>query len=158
MDEAAKKTALRMIPYGLFVLGVGEGPQATASTINWITQASFQPPLVAVGVKGGTETYDLVKQTGKFAVSVLESGQKDLAFAFFKHVEPENGTLAGFAYETQTTSAPVIVDAPAWFECEVRQVLDVGDHSIVVGEVVEAGVRREASALTLKEAGVNYGG
>lgn len=158
MDEAAKKTALRMIPYGLFVLGVGEGPQATASTINWITQASFQPPIVAVGVKGGTETYDLVKQTGKFAVSVLESGQVDLAFAFFKHVEPEDGKLAGHAFETQTTGAPVIVDAPAWFECEVRQVLDVGDHSIVVGEVVEAGVRREANALTLKEAGVNYGG
>ncbi|MCK9519377.1 MAG: flavin reductase family protein [Dehalococcoidia bacterium] len=158
MDEQAKKTALRMIPYGLFVLGVGEGQQATASTVNWITQASFQPPIVVVGVKGGTETYDLVKATGKFAISVLGTGQRDIAFAYFKHVEPEGNKLAGYEFETKTTGAPIIVDAPAWFECEVRNVLDVGDHSVVVGEVIEAGVHRETDTLTLKEVGVNYGG
>ncbi|MGE5597075.1 MAG: flavin reductase family protein [Hyphomicrobiales bacterium] len=158
LDEQAKKTSLRMIPYGLFVLGVGEGPQATASTINWITQASFQPPIVVVGVKGGTETYDLVKQTNKFAISVLGTGQKDMAFAFFKHMEPEGNRLGGYEFETKTTGAPIFTDAPAWFECEVQQVLDVGDHSVVVGQVVEAGVRRESEPLTLKEVGVNYGG
>ncbi|MCC7364802.1 MAG: flavin reductase family protein [Dehalococcoidia bacterium] len=158
MDEAAKKTALRMIPYGLFVLGVGEGNQATASTVNWMTQASFAPPLIAVGVKGGTGTLDLVKSTGKFAISVLGTGQKDIAFAYFKHVTPENGQLGGFDYETKTTGAPIIVDAPAWWECNVSQVLDVGDHSIVIGEVIEAGVRETKDTLTLKELGLNYGG
>ena len=95
MDEAAKKTALRMIPYGLFVMGVGEGAEATASTVNWMTQASFAPPLIAVGVKGGTGTLDLVKAKGKFAISVLGTGQKDTAFAFFKHVAPEGNTIGG---------------------------------------------------------------
>jgi flavin reductase (DIM6/NTAB) family NADH-FMN oxidoreductase RutF len=157
MDEQAKKTALRMIPYGLFVLGVGEGQTATASTVNWVTQTSFNPPLVVVGVKGGA-TLDRLRERGKFAVSVLGAGQKDMAFAFFKHVEPEDGKLGGYAFETQTTGAPVLVDAPAWFECELEQELDIGDHSIVVGRVVEAGVRRETDVLTLKECGVNYGG
>ena len=158
MDEQAKKNALRMIPYGLFVLGVGEGQQATASTVNWVTQASFQPPIVVIGVKGGTETLDLIRSTGKFAVSVLGTGQKDLAFAFFKHVEPENGQIGGFNYENGTTGAPILVDAPAWWECELREVLDVGDHSVVVAEVIEAGVREQKDTLTLKELGLNYGG
>ena len=56
MDEQAKKTALRMIPYGLFGLGVGEGAQATISSVNWVTHASFQPPLHVVGVTQETVT------------------------------------------------------------------------------------------------------
>jgi flavin reductase (DIM6/NTAB) family NADH-FMN oxidoreductase RutF len=53
MDEAAKKTSLRMIPYGLFVLTTkaGNGQDVSAATINWVTQTSFKPPLVAIGVK-----------------------------------------------------------------------------------------------------------
>jgi flavin reductase (DIM6/NTAB) family NADH-FMN oxidoreductase RutF len=158
MDEQAKKTALRMIPYGLFVLGVGEGAKATASTVNWVTQASFAPPLVVVGVKADTGTYELLKQTSKFAMSVLGTGQKDLAFSFFKHVEPQGGKFGDIAYETKTTGAPIIIDAPAWFECEVTTLVEEGDHAIVIGKVLEAGVRHQTDTLTVKECGVNYGG
>lgn len=158
MDEQAKKTALRMIPYGLYVLGAGEGDDATVSTVNWMTQASFQPPLVVVGVKADAGTYTRLKDAGKFAVSILGTGQKDLAFAFFRHVEPKDGKFGDHAYETNATGAPILVDAPAWFECDVTELVERGDHAIVVGTVVEAGVRREAKALTLEECGVAYGG
>ena len=158
MDEAAKKTALRMIPYGLFVLGVGEGDEATVSTINWVTQGSFEPPLVAVGVKKDTETFGKLKEKNAFAVSVLGTGQKDLAFAFFRHVEPIDGKFGDYAYENHTTGAPVISDAPAWFECKLVESVETGDHAIIVGEVVAAGVKEEVAVLTLAECGVNYGG
>jgi flavin reductase (DIM6/NTAB) family NADH-FMN oxidoreductase RutF len=158
MDEQAKKTALRMIPYGLFVLGVGKGKDATASTVNWVTQASFAPPLVVVGVKDGTVTLDRIRADKQFAVSVLGTGQKDMAFAFFKHVEPEGGKLGGYAFETKSTGCPVFTDAPAWWECELVTIVSEGDHHIVVGKVIEAGVNSQVDALTLKECGVNYGG
>lgn len=158
MDEQAKKTALRMIPYGLYVLGVGEGDDATVSTVNWMTQASFQPPLVVVGVKADAGTYRTLQQSGRFAVSILGTGQKDLAFAFFKHVEPVDGRLGGYPYETRVTGAPVLLDAPAWFECDVTEVVERGDHAIVVGTVIDAGVRNETRVLTLDECGVAYGG
>ena len=46
MDEGAKKTALRMIPYGLYVLTAEDKDQnISAATVNWVTQASFKPPL-----------------------------------------------------------------------------------------------------------------
>ena len=61
MDEKAKKTALRMIPYGLYVLtGETAGGRVTASTVNWVTQASFEPPLVAVGVKVESNAHAIV--------------------------------------------------------------------------------------------------
>lgn len=158
MDEQAKKTALRMIPYGLFVLGVGKGKDVTASTINWVTQASFSPPLVVVGVKDGTDTLEKLKAAGSFAISVLGAGQKDMAFAFFRHVEPEGNMLGGYAFETHTTGAPVFVDAPAWWECDLVTTVTEGDHVIVIGKVIEAGLHGTMDALTLKECGVNYGG
>ena len=43
MDEKAKKTALLMIPYGLFVLGAKHSNNSTVATVNWVTQASFGP-------------------------------------------------------------------------------------------------------------------
>ena len=46
MDADQKKTALRMIPYGLYVLTAQDKNGArTAATVNWVTQASFEPPL-----------------------------------------------------------------------------------------------------------------
>ena len=49
--EAAKKTTLRMIPYGLYILGTKHGDEISAGAVNWVTQTSFSPPLVAMGVK-----------------------------------------------------------------------------------------------------------
>ncbi len=49
MDETAKKTVLRMIPYGLFVVSTRDGDTVNAAAVNWVTQASFAPPLVVLG-------------------------------------------------------------------------------------------------------------
>lgn len=158
MDEQAKKTALRMIPYGLYVLGAGEGQRASVSTVNWVTQASFAPPLVAVGVRADSHAFSLIQETQKFAMSVLGTGQKDVAFSFFKHADPVDGAFSGHAYETHSTGAPVLCGAPAWFECEVSSVVEGGDHALVVGHVIDAGVREQTKPLTLDECGVQYGG
>ncbi len=86
MDEAAKKTALRMIPYGMFVLTTKDrgGQSVNAATINWATQTSFKPPLVAIGVKADSGVHQHIKDTNVFAVNVIGKDQKDLAFNFFK--------------------------------------------------------------------------
>ena len=60
MDANAKKTALRMIPYGLYVLTAeARDGRVAAATVNWVTQASFEPPLVVVGVKVGSSPHTL---------------------------------------------------------------------------------------------------
>lgn len=157
MDEQSKKTALRMIPYGLYVLGTKDGDALGAATINWVTQASFQPPLLAMGIKADSKTLRHLKSDGTFALSILGAGQKDVAFAFFKSTDASGDSINGYRYETQETGAPLLVDAPAWVEGRVAEIVERGDHSVVIAEVIGAGVRQETAVLTLAECGVNYG-
>ncbi|MFN0094192.1 MAG: flavin reductase family protein [Dehalococcoidia bacterium] len=156
--EAAKKSTLLMIPYGLYVLGVNNGGDIHCGTVNWVTQTSFKPPLVAVGVKKDSGLYPALKGAGKCAISFLESGQKGAAFAFFKPTTVDGNLVNGQEYETSPNGSPVITSAPAWVEAEFRGEVDLGDHSCVVVEVVNAVSKRDAKVLTLEECGVKYGG
>jgi flavin reductase (DIM6/NTAB) family NADH-FMN oxidoreductase RutF len=158
MDEAAKKTTLRMIAYGLFIVGTKDGDKVTASAVNWVTQASFAPPLVVLGAKAGTTTADMIDSSGVFCVNVLETGSKDLASKFFAHVEPEGNKFGDVEFSLSPNGCPVIKDALGYFECQVREKVALGDHTIYVGEVVEAGLQREGQPMTLSETGFFYGG
>ncbi len=144
MDPTAKKTALRMIPYGLYVLTAetDEGEVGTA-TVNWVTQASFEPPLVVVGVKADSGVHGVMKKTGAFGLNVLGKDQTGVAFAFFKPAVKEGNTLSGQTYRRGSTGAPILESVPGFVECKVVEFIERGDHSVVVGEVVNAGISKE---------------
>src|SRR5215475_5424132 len=94
MDPNAKKTALRMIPYGLYVLTAqGKDGSIAAATVNWVTQASFAPPLVVVGVKADSGAHAVIKDAGAFALNILGKGHQAAAFAFFKPAHREGDRL-----------------------------------------------------------------
>ena len=146
MDEQAKKTALRMIPYGLYVLtSEAKDGRVVASTVNWVTQTSFAPPLVAVGVKADSAAHEVIKQSRVFALNVLGKGQQDLAFAFFKTVEREGDTIGGQAFSSGESGAPIFTAAAGFVECSLVDTLEKGDHSLFLGEVTGAGVTGEIS-------------
>jgi flavin reductase (DIM6/NTAB) family NADH-FMN oxidoreductase RutF len=167
MDPNAKKTALRMIPYGLFVLTAkSKDGRIAAATVNWVTQASFAPPLVAVGVKTDSGAHAIIKESGAFALNVLGKGQQAAAFAFFKPANHEGDRINGEPFRSGATGAPILTALPAFVECKLVDTLEEGDHSIFVGEVVEAGVsaeiggRPDDATLWLKDLGekIFYGG
>ena len=168
MDDAAKKHALRLIPYGMYVLTSrnAAGTEISSGTVNWVTQTSFAPPLVVVGVKGDSHLHANIKDSGVFAVNVLGKEQKGLAFTFFKNATVADGKLSGQAYRKGTTGAPLLEAAPGAVECKVTAIVEQGDHHIVVGEVVEAHLnkppagRPDAAILEMKDLGDNvfYGG
>lgn len=166
MDADAKKTALRMIPYGLYVL-TAEGPEgAAAATVNWVTQASFEPPLVVVGVKKDSGIWSAIRASRAFALNVLGKGQNDKAFAFFKPVAVEGDRIGGERLRKGATGAPILEDLPAFVECRLAEAYERGDHVVAIGEVVEAGVSRppegraDEATLWLKDLGekMYYGG
>ena len=158
MDDAAKKTVLRMIPYGLYVLGAKQGAQMSMATINWVTQASFAPPLVVLGVKADAAGHAMLKATRKFALSMLKSGQKDMAYAFFKHVTPEGNKIGGYEFALAENGSPVLTGAAGFVAGDIHEIVERGDHSVLVGEVTQAKLHGAAEILTLKEIGANYGG
>lgn len=158
MDEQAKKTALRMIPYGLFLLTAKDGDEVASGTVNWVTQCSFKPPLVAVGIKVDSHPYGVVKRTGSFALNVLGENQKDVAQTFFGTVKPEGDKLGPVTFHPGETGAPIIDECPAWWECRVLTEVNEGDHHLFIGEVVNAGVNDATPALLMRNTGWNYGG
>ena len=167
MDPNAKKTALRMIPYGLYVLTAqGKDGTIAAATVNWVTQASFAPPLVVVGVKADSGAHAVIKNAGAFALNVLGKGQQAAAFAFFKPVHREGDRLNGEIFRTGSTKSPLLASTPAFVECKLVDTVERGDHSIFVGEVVDAGLAQEIggrpddATLWMKDLGEKtfYGG
>ena len=167
MDANAKKTALRMIPYGLFVLTAsGKDGNVAAATVNWVTQASFTPPLVVVGVKTDSGAHAMIKESRAFALNVLGKGQNAMAFTFFKPAQRDGHTISGQEFRAGSTGAPILTATPAFVECRLVDTVERGDHSIFVGEVVDAGVakaptgRADDATLWLRELGDNvfYGG
>jgi flavin reductase (DIM6/NTAB) family NADH-FMN oxidoreductase RutF len=167
MDADAKKTALRMIPYGLYVLTTDDGQGTlSAATVNWVTQASFAPPLVAVGVKADSHGRHALKDGAFFALCMLGKDQKDVAYTFFKPTVVADGKLSGQAYHKGTTGVPILDGAIAAVECRVTSIVEAGDHHVVIAEAVEAHVmkapagRPDAAILEMKDLGDNvfYGG
>jgi flavin reductase (DIM6/NTAB) family NADH-FMN oxidoreductase RutF len=167
MDPVAKKTALRMIPYGLYVLtGEGSDGRIAASTVNWVTQASFEPPLVAVGVKKDSGAHAIIKDARVFALNVLGKGQQPLAFKFFKALTREGDTIGGEKFTKGSSGAPLLANAVAAIECKLVETIERGDHSLFLGEVVGASVkqaptgRADDATLVLKDLGETtfYGG
>lgn len=165
MDEKAKKHTLRLIPYGLYVLTATTGepvsglePGADAATVSWLSQASFEPPRIVVGLRQDSNIWQRVQAAGAFVVNVVGQGQKDLASAFFRHAEPQEGSLAGHAFHTGVTGAPILDEVPAYLECRVVRAVDAGDHTLFLADVVEAGVQNDKEALQLAETSWHYGG
>lgn len=160
MDPQVKKTALRMITHGLYLLGVKYKDRYNASTISWLSQASFDPPLVMLGVKADTYTHAMVEGSRQFVINLLAAGQMGMAQTFFKQAQQEGNKLSGYAFEPgPVTGAPIFLDAPAWFECRVTDMVKCGDHTVVVAQVVEAGVRDPAvEPMALRDTPWHYGG
>jgi flavin reductase (DIM6/NTAB) family NADH-FMN oxidoreductase RutF len=167
MNLEAKKTALRMIPYGLFVLTARSDDNRTATgSVNWVTQSSFEPPQLVVCVRKDSFLHKVIEEAGSFALNAVGKGQSAMAVRFFKPAEVDGGELGGFPFELGSTGAPIITDAPACLECEVVGFVTTGDHSVIVGEVREAYAdldgdkRPDESILMLNdlEGDIFYGG
>ncbi|MEQ8757172.1 flavin reductase family protein [Coleofasciculus sp. G1-WW12-02] len=159
LDEQAKKTMLRKIPHGLYICGVKEGDNLNGFTVSWLMQSSFEPPLVVNCIKKETGSHEMLKKSGVFSISFLDSGQKNMAAKFFK---PQSRVGNKFEdvefYEGEATGCPIISDSLGYIECKVIDAVEKGDHSVYVGEVIAAGVHREGEPLSLESTGWQYGG
>ena len=159
MDLQAKKIALRKIPHGVYIVGVKQDSALNAFTATWLTQVSFTPPLVALGIKKDSHSLGMIKHSRVFTVSLLGKDQKSIAEHFVKPATVVGEKLKDVRHRSGKTGAPVLEDAIAYFECEVREIANEhGDHAVIIGEVVEAGVRKDEPALTLLDTGWHYGG
>lgn len=147
------------IPNALALVGSRAGDQRNAMTTSWITQLSMEPVLIGIGVDNDAVTHRLITEGGSFTVNLWDAEDTRVFVKFSKPAVDEDGTLNGRVVRAATTGAPVFEEALAWIDCEVRHSLDLGTHTLFVGEVVDAAINDdEARPAAMGDTRMKYGG
>lgn len=163
MSDDPIKDALRLMRYGFYSLTSRSGDDVNAMVANWITQASFEPRLIAIGLQKGCYTYGLIEQGGVFAINLFKKEDAEAIKPYTKSRAKRPDKMDNVQYTlAPQTGCPILEGAAAYVECRLQQVIDIGgDHDLVVGEVIGGGVLKEAETadiLTLTDLGWSYAG
>jgi flavin reductase (DIM6/NTAB) family NADH-FMN oxidoreductase RutF len=160
--DKLRRRVLWTLPYGLYVVGSRAGDRRNAMTLNWATQVSFDPKLVAISVEKTALTHELITEGKSFSLNTIDREDRAIVRKFTKPVEVDADakTLNGFPFHDGISGAPILDQAPAYVDCEVRDQIDAGDHTVFVGEVVDAKFQadEETPVLRMEDTRMSYGG
>jgi flavin reductase (DIM6/NTAB) family NADH-FMN oxidoreductase RutF len=157
-DELLNKVTWK-IPNALALVGSRAGDERNAMTTSWITQLSMEPVLIGVGVDNSAVTRRLIADGGAFSVNLWNAEDTRVFVKFSKPAVDDGSTLNGRAVRAATTGAPVFDEAVAWLDCTVRHTLDLGTHTLFVGEVVDAAINDgDARPAAMTDTRMKYGG
>ena len=147
------RALFREVPSPVSVVTVDVAGQATGLTVDSIVPLSIEPPLVGIALRRHAALHELLREAGAFALSVLATGQEHLAQHFARGVPPI-GLWRGIETSKGQLEAPLIAGALGWIECSLTSELEVGDHTLFVGEV--SSVRRGPGREALVHVGGGY--
>lgn len=161
--DKLRRRVLWKMPSGLYVLGSRAGDRRNGMTLNWATQVSFDPKWLAVGVERDAYTHELVAEGRTFSLNLVAREDRAIVRKFTKPVEVDLDarTLNGFPFhDAPVTGAPVLDQAVAFLDCEVRQEVEVGNHTVFFGEIVDCGFQQpeDTDVLRMEDTRMNYGG
>ena len=162
--DRLRRRVLWKMPSGLYVVGsTDKDTRRNGMTLNWATQVSFDPKLLGVGVERSAVTHELIETGGVFSLCLIDREDRAIVRKFTKPVEVDLDahTLNGFPYtDGPVTGAPVLSQSVAYVECEVRQPVPVGNHTLFLGEIVNAAFLKDEGApvLRMEDTRMNYGG
>jgi flavin reductase (DIM6/NTAB) family NADH-FMN oxidoreductase RutF len=163
MSDDPIKDALNRMPYGFYSITSRNGDDVNAMVANWVTQASFTPRLVALGLSKKAYSYGVIEAGRVFAVNIFNKEDQEAMTPFSKARTKRPDKMENARYTpAPETGCPVLEGAAAYVECKVVQIVDAGgDHDIVIGEVVGGGINKPGEVtdtLTLPHIGWSYAG
>ena len=157
-DELVNRITWK-IPNALALVGSAHDGERNGMTTSWITQLSMEPVLIGIGVDNSAVTRLLISASGSFSVNLWNSEDTRVFVKFSKPAVDDGDTLNGRIVGTATTGAPIFDEAIAWMDCEVRHTLDLGTHTLFVGEMVDGAIRDDdARSASMSDTRMKYGG
>ncbi len=149
-----------MIPNALVLIGARSGDEWNGMTASWVTQVAMEPVLVAVSVDNSALTHRLISKSGAFSVNLWSSEDTRTFVKFSKPATKDGDTLNGRPVHEGVTGVPIFDEAIAWMECQVRQSVDLGSHTLFIGEIVDAAVETDdrGRAAAISDTSMKYGG
>ncbi|MFB9948952.1 flavin reductase family protein [Rhizobium puerariae] len=136
-DPRALRDAFGAFPTGVTVVTTRDaGGKPIGFTANSFTSVSLDPPLLLVCLAKTSRNYATMTGTGHFAVNVLSESQKDVSNTFARPVEDR---FAAVDWQSGESGCPVFSNVAAFFECAMHEVVEAGDHVVLVGRVTSFG-------------------
>ncbi|UCF91120.1 MAG: flavin reductase [Desulfobacterales bacterium] len=132
--------------YGIYVMTTSHDGRMDAMVASWVSQVSYEPPLIAVAVHKNRFSHQLIENSGRFALHVLGEEQKKLIYQFMGS-DPET-KFSGLEWRPGQTGCPILQDCVAWFDCTLNTRIMPGNHTLFIGEVVDAMAVSDAKPLT----------
>jgi flavin reductase (DIM6/NTAB) family NADH-FMN oxidoreductase RutF len=148
MKQQWTKT-LGTMTYGIYALTTAHEEQINAMIATWVSQVSYDPPLIAIAVHPNRFTHELIEKSGFFAMHVLNKTQKNLVTRFMG-TDPE-AKFTGIDWQPGKTGCPILKDCAAWFECKLTDHVQPGNHTLFFGEVVDALMVSDEAVLTTRD-------
>jgi flavin reductase (DIM6/NTAB) family NADH-FMN oxidoreductase RutF len=118
-----------------------DGPVGMA--VNSFVSVSLDPPLVLFCAAHSSSTWPAIRAAGHFCANVLTADQEGLARKFAR----KGDRFAGVAHSPGVTGAPVLEDVHAHLECTIVETYEAGDHTLVLGRVLDLGANQDAAPL-----------
>ena len=153
MEEAILKN-MAQITYGIYVLTTRFKDNFNGMIVSWVSQVSYAPPLFMVAIHPNRYSHYLLKQSGHFALHILAKEQKDL-IAHFMGLST-NEQFESIDWKEGKTGCPILADCIGCLECRVTQSLSPGNHTLFIGEVVNAVFNEEKIPLCTLDYGGTY--
>lgn len=155
-DVAAINQALYQVTHGLYVLTSASEGRINGQCLDALMQVTNMPPRIAIGVNRRSLTHEMIVASGIFAANVLDredSGCYDCVRFFGMQSGRKVDKFAEKQHERGELGAPILTCAKAFYECRVvpGKTLDLGTHTLFVGEVIRAGTRAAGEPLTYNE-------
>jgi len=142
--------ALRNLSYGLYVVASQKQGRLNAQIANTVFQVTSDPPTIAVSINKQNLTHEFISESKVFTASILS---QDTPLSFIGHFGFKSGRevdkLKDINYKLGEAKVPIVLDhSLAYLEASVINQVDVGTHTIFIGELVGADVLREGEPMT----------
>lgn len=146
---------LQLLQHNLYILTTSNDRGAySAIPVSWVTQTSSSPILLGVALKTGTYAEQIVLESQRFALHFWTKDQTDLVQKLFQKTERVAGRINGLSFEIGSSGAPLLKDAAAYLDFRVDSTLIRGDHSFVLGQLLQSHARaplKQQALLSLRD-------
>jgi len=137
---------------GITVVTMRDGDQPHGMTANAFTSVSLDPPLLLICVDKTASVREALERSGVFTVNILSEDQREIAQFFARHGredDPDADAMGDFPYRDGQTGSPILDGTIGWADCRFWGETDAGDHTVVIGEVVDMDLSQPDAAPLL---------
>lgn len=141
---------LHLISYGLYIIGSKKGDRINAQTANTVIQVSSEPPIISVCINKQNLTHEFIEDSRVFSASIIsKDAPLGLIGGFGFKSGRDTDKFEGYNYKLGETGAPIVLDDTlAYLEAKVIKSVDVGTHTIFIGELVAAETIQAGEPMT----------